>query len=331
MAILWMDGLDTYSSSADLALRYPADSVTLSTTGGRFNGGFGGGMTVALPHTTGALIVGGAFGPYNQQYSCLRLYNSTAGAGTAELTLQYNTTTLRLYRGSTVGTLLATATVPTVSGVWHHVEVKALIADSGGSCEVRVDGVTVINYSGDTRASSTGTAGLDGVQWSAYSGAIGGWDDIYALDTSGSVANDWLNDCRINTLAPTSDAAVQFTRSTGASNYLTVDEGRMNSDTDYVQSATVGHIDRFGYADLAAAAVTVHGVQVVTWCKKTDATARTMRNILVSGATTSNGASFALTTSYLPMVTTLTLNPDGSVAWTPTTVNAATAGFEALT
>jgi hypothetical protein len=356
MAILHLDGFDTYTNTTDVAARYPgttAGNIGFSTTAGRFGGGMvasSSGTSLAqlasviIPHSgSGAIVAGGAtwFAASNTTFPVLTFGNSTgnAAASGSELSLNYHNDLggiLQLRRGgyqSGGGTLIASSTVGFPNGLWHHVEMKATVADSGGAVEVRVNGTTVISYSGDTRASTTGTAGIDRVNFATYSTSTttgGGWDDIYILDTSGSVANDFLGDVRINTLAPTSDSAVQFTRSTGASNYLCVDEGRQNSDTDYVESSTVGHIDKYGYADLSASVATVYGLQALTWAKKTDATTRTMRNKLYSGATTTDGTAYALTTSYLPYAQVATLNPDGSVQWTPTTVNAALAGFEVV-
>jgi hypothetical protein len=137
-----------------------------------------------------------------------------------------------------------------------------------------------------------------------------------------------LGDCRVTTLAPTSDAAVQFTRSTGASNWSCIDEGRYNSDTDYVESSTVSHVDRYGFADLPASVATVHGVQTIAWGRKTDASNRTWRQILTSGATSAPGGAAALSTGYAPYAYLVALDPATSAPWTPAAVNAIEAGFE---
>jgi hypothetical protein len=212
-------------------------------------------------------------------------------------------------------------------------EVKATIADSGGNVEVRINGQTFINYTGDTRNSTTGTAGIDRVTLAGYaSGTTGGmWDDFYVLDTTGSALNNFLGDCRVSTLAPTSDSAVQFTKSTGASNFSCVDEGRHNSDTDYVESSTAGHIDKYGYADLSANVTTVHAVQVMSYARKTDAATRTLRNKLYSSSATLDGSTTAVTYAYQPIATLATTDPNTSAAWTAAGVNAALAGVEIVT
>lgn len=335
MAILHMDGFDCYSTSSDVALRYPGSNggiMSFSTTAGRFGGG---GVTaatflgpVSIPATASAVIAGFAFQPAASlaNNSVLFIYNSSSGTATVELSLNYDNGIWRLYRGN-AATLLTSSTIQSASGLYHHVEIKATVADSGGAVEVRVGGVQVLTYSGDTKASTTGSAQIDKV--ALNTGGV--FDDLYILDTTGSVANDFLGDCRINNLVPTSDSSVQFTKSTGASNFSCVDEGKYNSDTDYVESSTVGHIDKYGYSDLAAGVTTVFGVQAHTWVKKTDAGARTFRNLIYSNASTTTGTTTALTTSYAPIVSPTALNPDGSIQWTPTTVNAALAGFEIVT
>lgn len=348
MALLHMDGCDTYSAVADAAARYAGSSTAgmgISTTAGRFGGGcispgsqnnaqpsYLGGVTFAHSGTA-AIIAGGAVFPQaSLSGPLLCFYNSTAGSGTqTELYIDYFGGFFRLYRGYG-STLLATASVGHTLQMWHHVEVKAAVADAG-SCEIRVNGQTIINYSGDTRHSTSGTAGIDRVYFCSPGSAPaqGAWDDFYVMDTSGSTMNDFIGDCRVHTLAPTSDAVAQFTRSTGASNYLCVDEGRQNSDTDYVESSTAGHIDKYGYGDLPAAVTTVYGAQAISWVKKTDASNRTFRTLLYSGAATATGTAIGLTTAYSPVVALTSLNPDGSVQWTPTSVNAALAGFEIVT
>lgn len=343
MALLHMDGCDIYSSTTDLAARYPGSSVSsigISTTAGRFGGGCiypnsSSGVSylgpIVVTHTTLAIIAGGAFLPrVENDYPIIQFGNSTGNsANNCELSLTFTAAQLILRRGGPSGTILASS-ASTYPALWHHVEAKATVANSGGTVEVRINGNTVISYTGDTMQSTSGTAGIDRVWFGGYSSVTAPCDDIYVMDTLGTSMNNFIGDCRINTLVPVSDAAAAFTRSTGASNWSCVDEMRTNSDTDYVQSATVGHIDRYGYSDLAAAVATVYGVQAVTWARKTDATARTMRNLVESSGTTSTGASYALLTGYAPYATILTVDPATSTAWTPSGVNSVTAGFEVV-
>src|SRR5690349_11573736 len=341
-----MDGCDTYAATADILARYGGGgSVGISTTAGRFGGGcvalnssasLNGAGAVTIPHTgANAIITGCAFFQgTGGSTPIMTLYNSTAS--TVEITLWWDASTnqFRLQRGNQslpTSNVLASTTQSFQATLWHHIEMKSVIADSGGTCEVRANGATVINYSGDTRQSSTGTAGVDRIYFCTYatlttSGAL---DDMYIIDSTGPI-NNFVGDCRINTLAPSSDSAVQFTRSTGASNYLCVDEGRQNSDTDYVESATVGNVDKYGYTDLAAGVTSVYGVQVLTWAKKTDAAIRTMRNKLYSGGTTSDGSTFTLTTGYAPYATIASVDPNTSAQWTVSNANAALAGFEVV-
>lgn len=331
-----MDSCDSYTAWSDVLLRYPGSytSGALSATAGRFGGPClfpTGTLKVNFPHTgSSALIFGGAINlnASTTSYQFLYLNNNTPSSEAIELTVNADNGIIRLYRGNQT-TLLASSTALFPPSVWHHIEVKATIADSGGNVEIRMNGVTIINYTGDTRASTSGTAGLDRIMLAGSSSSAGGFDDLYILDTTGSVANTFLGDCRIISLAPTSDSSVQFTRSTGASNYLCIDEGKQNSDTDYVESSTIGHKDVYGYADLSASVAQVYGVQALTWMKKTDAASRTVRSLVVSGGVTTNGTTTGLTTgTYGPVPAITSLDPATSAQWTAIAVNSATAGFE---
>jgi hypothetical protein len=53
------------------------------------------------------------------------------------------------------GTLLATGSTVLAASAWHWIEIKATIADAGGICIVKVDGLTEINFTGDTKNAGT--------------------------------------------------------------------------------------------------------------------------------------------------------------------------------
>src|SRR4051812_18425242 len=52
-------------------------------------------------------------------------------------------------------TLLATGTTLLGQSTWHWIEIKATIADAGGTAIVKVDGVEEINFTGDTKNAGT--------------------------------------------------------------------------------------------------------------------------------------------------------------------------------
>ena len=105
----------------------------------------------------------------------------------------------------------------------------------------------------------------------------------------------------------------------------------VNSDADYVASGTVGDLDLYETGDLPFVPDSVHAVQVTTCARKDDAATREVRSKVKSGATTANGASHALTASYIYYRDIVEADPNTSEAWTSGGVNAIQIGPEVVT
>jgi hypothetical protein len=208
-----------------------------------------------------------------------------------------------------------------------YYEISATIADAGGTCEVRVNGQTVINFTGDTKNGGTSTS-IDRIRFA------NDWvtvlvDDLYICDNAGGAPNNtFLGDIRIHTLTP--DAAgslTQMTPSSGA-NYTTVDELPYNA-TDYVRGG-LGQTDLYSTSNLPAGVNTIFGVQANAIIKKTDAGSLSGRTVIKAGSTTANGTSTALGTSDSTISTIHALNPDTSSSWTTGDVNSLEIGVGAV-
>lgn len=80
------------------------------------------------------------------------------------------------------GVSVATSAAGTLTvDTWHYIEMQAKMHDTTGSIIVRVDGVEVINFTGDTKAGGT-KAVYDAVRLGAVNGSSGGtnqYDDLY--------------------------------------------------------------------------------------------------------------------------------------------------------
>lgn len=174
-----------------------------------------------------------------------------------------NSTDLQLRRGSTV---LATATAALTAGQWHYIEIKFLISDTAGAqttnglAIVHVDGVEVINFTGDTDGDLwTNTTSRDyvGFRWDFTGGSDSSstdfWalDDCYALFPEGESApyDDFLGPCRVVRFALDGDGSpLDWTPSTVGDHYVLVDENGANA-SDYVESDTDGQIDDYTMAN----------------------------------------------------------------------------------
>lgn len=328
--ILFMDGFDHYAT-ADMPKKWTtASNVTIVSSGGRRNGGYCSQTSSAailhkvLPTSYATLIMGFAF-QRNTTQASVSVASFLDGA-TEHLSIKITpvTFTLSVYRGAT---LLATGTTSIVPGTWYYLEFKATIHDTTGSYTLRLNGVTELTASGiDTRNGGNSSANIINLSHNNSVNFGGIYDDFYCCDTSGSTNNDFLGDCRIDTLYPTGAGNyTQFTPSAGA-NWTTVDETAPNT-TDYNDGLTIGDRDSYGMGNLAAVtSQTIYGVQVNAAVLKDDAGTKSMSTMVRSGTTDADGVSVVLGTSQLYVSQVFETNPNGAVAWTETTVNAMEAG-----
>lgn len=332
MALIFIDGFDHYSAQADIGKKWSAASSTfptISTTGGRRGGGCASFPSSATYYaersigSTATAIVGIAL--YRRDTTTgdiLRFYEGATLHLTLTVDVNYK---LRLYTGtSSGGTLLATGTTTISQSAWTYIELKATIGNSG-AYEVKINGVSEFS-SGSADTQNGGTATMDKVR-------IGGGpnsyvDDVYICDSSGSTNNDFLGDCRIDTLLPTGDGYyTDFTPSTGTSHYALVDETAPNT-TDYVSSATSGHRDSYAFPDLTAlVSQTVYGVQINAAALKSDSGSRSLGTMSRLSSTDKDGSGVALGTSQ-DFVTEIQETDPASAAWTEANINAAEFGVK---
>ncbi len=225
---------------------------------------------------------------------------------------------------SIAASLGTTASPIIVANTWHYVEVEVTISDTVGVFKVYVDGVQVLNLTGlDTKTSANATANQ--IQFytagAVHGSTLNDWnyDDLYVTDTATK-----LGECKVETCRPTADVsgATDFTPSTGSSHFALVDETTCNGDTDYNSGSTVGHKDRFTHAGLSTTPATIHAVQVTAFAQKTDATSRSIALQVKSGATTSDGANFALAVGYGKFDRIMETDPNTAAAWAVSPVNA---------
>lgn len=257
------------------------------------------------------------------------------GGGTDQLTLA--TTAggyLEVRRGTFTGALLATSATPIILNSWHYIEMKATIADSGGMVEVRIDGVSRLSFSGDTRNGGTST-NTDVLYFPGYgtsaTGSIRVIDDIYICDGSGAVNNDFLGDIKIETLYPNANGAnSQLSGSDGnqIDNYQLVDEVGVPVTSDYVSSAVVGARDTYAFSNLTTSTGPIKGLQINAYANKSDAGSRSIKGLAVSGGSIAIGTARPLQTSYLPHLTVHEVDPNGGGAWTIASINNAEFGIE---
>lgn len=243
--------------------------------------------------------------------------------------------TINVRRGLVNGTLLGSYVVASVDWTaWYYFEVKCTLSDTVGVVEVKLNGQTVINLTGqDTKNGGTKTV-FDGFAMGGNHVANGVHnmsDDLWLCNGAGSANNDFLGDCAIETLYPNGDGSLSMlvgSDGNSVNNSLLVDEPNTVILTDYVQGASVADKDLYALANLARTSGTVYGVQALAHAVNTDSGARSAGVILKSGGTTTTVVGQALSTTPAAIRRIWEQDPNTSAPWTVSGVNALEAGFE---
>jgi len=234
---------------------------------------------------------------------------------------------LAVYRDTT---RLATSTSAITAGTWYYIEFKVQVHDSTGTYELRVNESTWLSDTGvDTKTGSNSY--YDVVDFHGpYSFVVNQYDDIYICDGSGSDNNDFLGNRKVVALRPSAAGDdTDWTPSAGA-NYAAVDEVELDEDTTYVESSTVtSDQDLYDY-DALADVTNIHGIQINTEVRVTDAQSYDLNSVVKSGSTTDEGSADTITsTTYVSQNRISETDPNTSAAWTLTNVNAAQFGIKA--
>lgn len=347
MAIVFMEGFDTYNgtggagtTSVGAAIRW-SGNYFLST--GRF-----GGQCIASSGSPTAGVTN-AWAPIGNTYTASTvgvavLISSTPSAARpflsfsqgsalsygAQFHLRVNTDlSISAYRNATVlGTTATNVITPTA---WQYIEVEFVISDTVGSINVYVSGTSVLSLSNINNKnqaasgynflylSSGDNSGLSSGTWSYY-------DDIYITDSATR-----LGEQRIVTLNANGDSSPsQWTSSNvGAAAYTMIDEVLCNADTDYVYAGTVDYRAMFAMGDLPTTPDVIKGVQLGAYTRKTDTGLRTV-NLQYEGTGTSTytSAQFTLGSSYTRQLDILGTNPLTSTTWTGSDINAMKVGVK---
>jgi len=222
-------------------------------------------------------------------------------------------------------TLLATSDNTLSAATTYRIETWYKIADSpDGRIKVKVNGLTYIDFTGDTKpgadasftAFRAGYCGVSGRNANAY------YDNIILDDSA------WIGNTKIQALTVTgAGTTTQFTPSAGA-NYECVDEVPA-SDTDYNSSNTVDHLDTFAMSNLTGTIISVLGVQVQARCWAEGApTPTSLKPAIRSGGTDYVGTAAAVGSTPTAIFYNWDLDPATSAAFIEAGVNALEAGYK---
>lgn len=214
MALIFIEGFDTYGSTSDLAMNgWTVPSSAYSAVPGRF--GVPGrampavGITKNLPNNYTTFYMGFAV---NGGFTVT--FFNVAGY---QFYVQTNSSSIQVYRNNypSAAVLIGQSLTNVVpSSGWFFVEIGATVDAAAGSVTVRINGNTVLSLTNVDTQGITGSTANDIVSGIEFTGSSD-IDDLYFCDTTTGPGtypcNTFLGDKRVRTVFPSSNAATQFT------------------------------------------------------------------------------------------------------------------------
>ena len=284
MAILFVDGFDHYQTSDikykwdNMDLMDPANTYfwidnIIPRTGGqqylRMSNQSTGGTTIAggteikklLPVDCETLITGFAFNlvEFNGQLPELVLKNSIAQTIIKYKFIKdanFNKFGVQVidHTDSVIG---STSITIIDDNVWYYLETKTFVDDTAGSAEIRINGATHLTLNAiDSDPSSGAHKAVNHIElWSSTVNSIAVTtfiDDLYLLDTTGVINNDFLGDVYIQAILPNAAGSnTDWSPSSGA-NFECVDDTDIDDDTTFVSTTTDNSVDTYNFEDVTA-------------------------------------------------------------------------------
>ena len=232
---------------------------------------------------------------------------------------------VKIYKGTTAGTLLGTSVSPLSLGIWYLFECYYEPLNNYGKFQVKLNGVTILEVTGDIDT----TAGLENILSFGIGPSTGGqavtsyyMDDV-VFDDAG-----WIGNSYIQLVVPTGVGATAavWTPSTGA-NWSCVDEIPA-SDTDYIKANVAGYVDTYGCNNLTGTIGSVKAVRVMARYAYEGTPTPTKQKIaiLVNGTNYyGDNLTPALTYQYAEKL--WELNPNDAAAWEDADISALEIGM----
>jgi len=224
---------------------------------------------------------------------------------------------IAIRRSTTVLEVSAAGIVP--FSAWFHLE-SAITVDNSGSWDIYLNGIRVLNNSGDTQLqASPETTG-----YRIY--GVCNFTDVYLADDS------LKGDSGIDTLLPAADGAAHtdFTAQGDTNKHDCIDDpGDIDGDTTYIHESTVNNAYTCTLDDLSTkAGSTIHSVAINSCCRKDDAGTRKFKPLMYINGSDYYGTEVSLNDSYKVHQECFSVNPDDSAAWEEADIDGSEWGSE---
>mgnify|MGYP000955464631 CR=1 FL=1 len=338
MALRYVDSFDMYGSG-ELAKVWSSttDSVQIVSSGLHKNGlyvytssSFASGVTKALDSQQ-TWVLGFAIKVNGIGGNAVAPLCSFYDGGILQLGVyrEFNGS-ISVKRGSTT---LGTTDIVFPMATWVHMAVKVKIHSSEGAVEVRINGssAAALKLSGiNTQNTSNATAntiafGAIATGTPQLASII---DNLYILDGTGQVNNDFLGEVSVIAHSPTGDGTSStWVPSAGTDHYALVDESP-GSAADYITGSS-GDRDLFTFSPEDLTGFTIKGVVLKALAKKTDSGDAGLLLVAKSGETVLQGAANVLSQDDMYYSQAIEMDPNTNNAWTPESLAAAEFGVEA--
>jgi hypothetical protein len=240
---------------------------------------------------------------------------------------------------------------------WYHLEAKWVFDDStGGSMECRINETPVISQSGIKTFKSGGDSegNFSITQIELQKGAHNRFyvDDLFVLDGEGSVANDFIGDCRVDTLYPNANGDyINFDPEPSSNaNYENVqpikrhwysyayhatlrgydgDWWNTGADFDTYNEGEDPSRECYHHESIPALNKPIYGIQTNSIFRKTDAGRKQVEQFIrVSSTNYDSGRIIDVPDWSKVYYYPVTVNPYSTAAWTEADINALQSGIE---
>jgi hypothetical protein len=337
MSLVFYSGFDYYDTP-QINRIWPYYSNGTSISPGRFGGrawgwnNQGGYLAATIPNSS-TVIVGMAFSiaygdPTNP---ILLLQDATTSTSNPITQVDLRVTTDAGFQITRNGTIIATTQSHLFAfGFWNYLEFRTDINNSSGYVEIRINGQSLFTLGSlNTKYSGNGYANMIRVQPFGNTGQFNfKIDDMYVLNNGGSVNNQFLGECRVQTQYPVANGELnQFSAIGAASNWQAVDELTPDDDTTFVRSGVVGNVDDYQMGSVSLSG-TIYGIQLNVMHRKDDVGTRTIAPIIRSSSTYYEGNQFICQSDYTVAQKIWEQEPHSLTTWTNGSVNAITAGIK---
>jgi hypothetical protein len=240
---------------------------------------------------------------------------------------------------------IATSIEGLSSGTWMYIEFKWLLHATAGNFQIRVNGLPVMNYTGNTLSTAMFVPTLPiwnfinilGVASDTPPLAVLRMCDLYLADLDATLpddVHDFLGDGIIETIMPNGVGAVTgWTPSGSPTNWdATNDRPAPDDDATYVATTPVGTRDLYQFEDIPADAE-VKGIHVNVLARKVDEGGSSIAPLVHPTTIDYRGPTQGVaSTAYDRYVTQAwDLNPETGAKFTAAEINAGQWGVEKMT